>query len=121
MNDQIKEDDKDHLDLMPIKQRVSALSQRCSALRKETNDEEKKLERVVNEITTFDTATEELRSYLDSVFDRLDHLEPIHNDAEVVNKQLIEVKVRQLVVLSSPFRIACSFFPKATRSAQSFI
>ena len=80
---------------MPIKQRVSALSQRCNSLHKETNEQEKKLESIVNEITTFDTATGELRVYLDNVFDRLDSLEPIHNDAEVITKQLNEVKVSQ--------------------------
>ena len=80
---------------MPIKQRASALSQRCSSLRKETDEQLKKLERVVKEITTFDSATEKLWGYLDNVFERLENLEPIHNDAEVINKQLEEVQVRQ--------------------------
>ena len=96
VSDQIKEEDKDYLDLMPIKQRVSALDQRCSSLRKEANEEEKKLERIVNEITAFDTATGELRDYLGNVHERMDSLDPIHNDAEVINKQLAEVQVRRM-------------------------
>ena len=96
VSDQVKEEDKDYLDLMPIKQRVSALDQRCSSLRKEANEQEKKLERIVNEITAFDTATGELRDYLGNVHGRIDSLDPIHNDAEVINKQLAEVKVRRM-------------------------
>ena len=94
VSDQIKEEHKDYLDLMPIKQRVSAVDQRCSALRKDANDREKKLERIVNELTTFATATGELRDYLENVHEKIDSLGPIHNDAEVINKQLAEVQVR---------------------------
>lgn len=101
MSDQIKEEVNDYLDFMPIKQRVSALSQRCSSFRKDTDDQQKKLERIVNEITTFVTATGELKGYLDSVLERLDSLDPIHNDEAVINKQLAEVQVRQIKVLSS--------------------
>lgn len=96
VSDQVKEEDKDFLDLMPIKQRVSALDQRCSSLRKEANDQEKQLERIVNEITTFDTATGQLRDYLGNVHGRIDSLDPIHNDAEVITKQLAEVQVRRM-------------------------
>lgn len=97
VNDQIKEEDKAYLDLMPVKQRVSALSQRCSALRKEANERLVKLERIVKELTTFVTATGELRGYLKGAFEKLDSLEPIHNDAEVIKQQLKEVQVSSMV------------------------
>ena len=99
VSDQIKEDDKEYLDFLPIKQRISAISQRFSSLRREANDQEKKLERIVNEITTFVSATGELRDYLDMALDKLDNLDPIHNDEEIINKQLAEVKVRKLNLL----------------------
>lgn len=97
ISDQIKEEDKAYLDLMPVKQRVSALSQRCSALRKDANERIVKLERIVKELTTFFTATGELRVYLKSAFEKLDSLEPIHNDAEVIKQQLKEVQVSSCV------------------------
>lgn len=93
ISDQIKEEGKVYLDLMPIIQRVSALRQRCSALRKNANERIMKLERIVKELTTFATATGELRVYLKNAFEKLESLEPIHNDAEVVKQQLKEVQV----------------------------
>ena len=93
ISDQMKEEDKTYLDLMPIIQRVSALRQRCSALRKDANERIMKLERIVKELTTFATATGELRVYLKNALEKLESLEPIHNDAEVVQQQLKEVQV----------------------------
>lgn len=78
---------------MPIKQRVSALSQRCNALRKNANERIAKLEKIIKELTTFVTATGELQVYLKNAFEKLDSLEPIHNDAEVIQQQLKEVQV----------------------------
>lgn len=97
ISDQIKEEGNAYLDLMPIKQRVSALSQRCGALRKDANERIVKLERIVKELTTFVTATGELRVYLTNAFEKLDSLEPIHNDADVITQQLNEVKVSYCV------------------------
>ena len=96
-SDQIKEEDKAYLDFMPIKQRVSALGQRCSALRKDTNEKIAKLEKIVKELTTFVTATGELQVYLKSAFEKLDSLEPVHNDADVIKQQLKEVQVSSWV------------------------
>ena len=98
VNDQVKEENKDYLDFLPIKQRLSALSQRCSLLRRNADEQEKKLDRIVNEMTTFVTATGELRGYIEVATDKLDNLDPIHNDGEVIKKQLAEVKVRMIIV-----------------------
>lgn len=96
LSEQLKDEGKAHLDLMPIKQRFSALTQRCIALRRDANERMVKLERILKELTTFVTATGELRVYLDGAFKELDSLEPIHNDAEVITKQLKEVQVSSL-------------------------
>ena len=98
LNDQVKEENKDYLDFLPIKQRLSALSQRCSLLRRNADDQEKKLDKIVNEMTIFVTATGELRGYIEVATDKLDNLDPIHNDGEVIEKQLAEVKVRMIIV-----------------------
>lgn len=95
MSEKIREDDQDYLDLMPIKQRVSALGQRCVSLGNKNNEHLKKLESLVDDLTTFSTSTEELRVYLNDVFDRLEAQEPIHNEAETINKQLHELQVNQ--------------------------
>lgn len=95
MSEKIREDDQDYLDFMPIKQRVSALGQRCVALGNKNNEHLKKLESLVDDLTTFSTSTEELRVYLNDVFDRLEAQEPIHNEAETINKQLHELQVNQ--------------------------
>lgn len=97
VSEQIKEDDNAYLDLMPVKQRVSALTQRCSALRKDADERMVKLERIVKELTTFVQATGELRVYLKGAFEKLESLEPIHNDAEVIQQQLKEVQVSSSV------------------------
>ena len=93
VSDQIKEEDKAYLDFMPIKQRVSALGQRCNTLRKDANERIAKLEKIVKELTTFVTATGELQVYLKSAFEKLDSLEPINNDADVIKQELKEVQV----------------------------
>lgn len=97
VSEQIKEDDNAYLDLMPVKQRVSALTQRCNALRKDADERMVKLERIVKELTTFVQATGELRVYLKDAFKKLESLEPIHNDAEVIQQQLKEVQVSSSV------------------------
>ena len=95
MSESIGEDDQDYLDLMPIKQRVSALGQRCVSLGNKNNGHLKKLESLVEDLTTFSVSTEELRVFLNDVFDRLEAQEPIHNEAETINKQLHELQVNQ--------------------------
>lgn len=95
MSESIGEDDQDYLDLMPIKQRVSALGQRCVSLDNKNNGHLKKLESLVEDLTTFSVSTEELRVFLNDVFDRLEAQEPIHNEAETINKQLHELQVNQ--------------------------
>lgn len=95
MSENIGEDDQDYLDLMPIKQRVSALGQRCVSLGNKNNGHLKKLESLVEDLTTFSVSTEELRVFLNDVFDRLEAQEPIHNEAETINKQLHELQVNQ--------------------------
>lgn len=95
MSESIGEDDQDYLDLMPIKQRVSALGQRCVSLGNKNNGHLKKLESLVEDLTTFSVSTEELRVFLNDVFDRLEAQEPIHNEAETIKKQLHELQVNQ--------------------------
>ena len=95
MSENIGEDDQDYLDLMPIKQRVSALGQRCVSLGNKNNGHLKKLESLVEDLTTFSVSTEELRVFLNDVFDRLEAQEPIHNEAETIKKQLHELQVNQ--------------------------
>ena len=96
LSEQLKDEGKAHLDLMPVKQRLSALTQRCIALRRDANERMVKLERILKELTTFVTATGELLVFLDGALKELDSLEPIHNDAEVITKQLKEVQVSSL-------------------------
>ena len=91
--DESKADTKDYLDSTPIKHRVTTLSQRCAALHRQVDERKVWQEKVVEEITTFVTVTEELHVYLGKAYDTLDNMEPIHHDADIINKQLEEVQV----------------------------
>ena len=106
---QIKEDDQDFLDMMAIKQRVSAMTLWCAAVRKKTDEHVVLYERLLADISTFMTVTSQLRVYLDEATVKLDKLEPIHNDADIIRAQLKETQVNLRLILISARKRLSSF------------
>ncbi|EDO28219.1 predicted protein, partial [Nematostella vectensis] len=92
---EVNKEDSDAINYMPVKQRVKGLGSRCASLRRQLSDRVTWLERVVKEIVTLVTVTEEIVEYLSMAYEKMEQLEPIHHDAGVIKQQMDEVELLQ--------------------------
>ena len=99
VGNEVKKEDYPNINFTPVKQRVKTLANRCAALRRQVNEHVTWLEKVIEEISFFVNATDDLQQFVSGAFDKLDNFDPIDNDAEVIKEQLEEVQVRHRMML----------------------
>lgn len=92
VGEEVKKEDYPNVNFTPVKQRVKKLANRCAALRRLVNVRVMWLEKVTEEITLFVNTTDELHKFVNVAFVQLNNFDPIHNNPEVLEKQLEEVK-----------------------------
>ena len=93
VTNEVNSEKTENIDFSPIKQRVNNLTQKCALLKKCVKEQHTSQEQLLEDIEAFLDTIGELHAFVDKTYDTLEKLEPIHNDAEVLDKQLEEVEV----------------------------